>query len=153
MREDKWLQISLSSLKPAFTEFTSRGGVLRILRPDEERSRATGLVFLCPHCKSNKEKQHYLIFLFDDPRVPELARPHGRFTPSRDALVSKAPMDFSRLTLTQLTSERILDYDVEHTVNLKPQDVCGWQGSLIDGMVRFKKKPKTFTEWVRGNHW
>ena len=131
-KQCKLLTLPLSDLKPAWVEFTSTAGVLRVLQPKDSRSRAAGLVFNCPRCRHSKQKAHYCIFLFDTKATPEQARPHGRFTPTleTDPVTNmRVPENFGSLTL-------IMDGVRDDCHLLEPGDLkCKWQGKLLDGKV------------------
>lgn len=140
MRE--FQETPLIELQPRWTEFTKTPGVLRCLQPKDPRTHATGMIFLCPHCKGHKKKQHLLIFLFQDHRVPFNARPMGRFMPTREFFKGESvPENFQGLTLHQtIGADGYAHFVRENT--LKPQDVCGWEGTLLHGIVRFEKKKR-----------
>lgn len=122
-------EAKLTSLQPKYVEFTKTKGVLRCLRPDEDGSKAKGLIFLCPACMNDKEKKHFLVLLFDMPGVPAVARPHGRFLPTFVECAGKmVPSGFRSVTV--VSSDGLRSSHI-----LAPQDVCGWQGTLTDGMV------------------
>lgn len=130
------VEIPLLRLKPGYVEFSGTQGVLRVLKPQDSRTRAMGLVFDCPRCKGNKEKDHKCIFLFDMPGVPDKARPHGRFIPKIgvDAKGNYVPHDFDKLSLHE-----VLEGKNTASSRLRPRDLpCKWEGELTDGKVYWR---------------
>lgn len=87
---------------------------------------------MCPACKGKKEKEHYNIFLFNLPTVNPEARPQGRFltTMTLDALGNPVPEDFDAVSL--------FVSHVNDNSTLAPQDVCGWEGQLSNGVVSWR---------------
>lgn len=128
----KMLQSPLYKLKPLWVEFTTTKGLLRVLRPDEDTARARGMIFLCPRCKDNKKTRHNLIFLFDHPDVPSVARPLNRFKPARD----------KQDKLENLAKQSLYQHDPHHYAGrtlLQPQDMpCKWEGFVQDGVVSWR---------------
>jgi hypothetical protein len=129
----KQYAVPLVKLMPKWVEFTETKGILRVLSPNDEQRRASGVIFLCPRCKSNKQKQHYLIFLF--PNAPAEARPKGRFIADVDRLChTKTQLS---LNLADLSIYEVSPAGSGRTL-LRPQDVCGWQGHCVQGMVHWR---------------
>ena len=133
--------VKLLELRPAFVEFTSTKGVLRVLRPRDSRTRAQGLIFLCPRCRHDKNNSHFLIFLFDQKNVDVSARPWGRFTVDpwtfeiNEELKTKVsvPGNFEELTVHMSMPGG------EAHPWLKPSDVaCGWEGMVQTGNVTWR---------------
>jgi hypothetical protein len=147
-RPEDLIHVRLYTLSPKWVEFTGTKGVLRCLQPGEERARATGIIFLCPWCKDDREKKHYCIFLFDDPRVPPEARPLGRFIPSME-YVGNTPVlihDFHMLTLKVRCEGGFFTW-------FTPQDMfCGFECEVLEGTVSFfppkEKRKKKFWERI-----
>lgn len=121
--------LPIEVLKPKWVEFTDTKGVLRVLRPNEDSNRAKGMVFKCPRCRHNPQKDHYCIFLF--PSAPEVARPQGRFAPALDP--SDKMLEFSKQTLHEF------DEGGGIRMLLKPRDLkCGWEGYFAGGKVSWR---------------
>lgn len=135
---------ALLRLQPGFFEFTGTKGLLRVLQSSESWSRAQGLLFLCPRCKHSKQKQHYNIFIFDFPGIPQELKPRGRFTPKmvrQEKTDTWVPAPFQMMTLQNLNGPK------EAAPNLLvPGDVrCGWKGTLLDGVVSWM--PSLLERW------
>lgn len=128
----KLKSVSILTLKPRWVEFTSTKGVLRVTQPMEPPEKIQGMVFTCPRCKGNKKKEHYNIFLF--PNSPEEARPQGRFVLDL--------FHHSKTVLESQSFEKTCLYQLNPTggaaMLLKPQDICGWEGYLMEGQVSWR---------------
>lgn len=142
----KPIEMPLNALRPKWIKLTSTKGVLRCLRQDEDRKTAQGMIFWCPRCAHDKNKQHFCILLFEDADVPEEARPHGRFIPNyqepkgRDATApnseDREPADFEQLSLWMLGSDKSV-----RTTWLAPGDIpCRWSGTLSSGKVVWRPR-------------
>lgn len=118
--------VELQTLDPFFVEIF-KPGALRRIRPDEVK-KAQGMCFLCPRCKPDKKKKHYLVLLFTS--APEKARPQGRF---------QAELNHYN-QLLKMHEQTI--HEVDHTGSmrtlLRPQDVCGWEGYVMNGRVSWR---------------
>lgn len=127
----------LISLSPRWIEFTGTPGALRSLKPQDEAKRAMGLVFKCPKCLGDKEKDHFIVFLFERPGVPEAARPQGRFIPDTFSTLNHfSPVPFDRLSLRESLKTG------PWNTFLKPRDIpCRWEGYLDNGKVSWKSEP------------
>lgn len=128
----------LPGLRPGFFEFTGTKGVLRVLRPKENLTRAQGILFSCPRCSRDKEKAHFNIFIFDFPDIPPEVKPKGRFCPRMvppdSGTGAWIPAPFHLMTLQNLNVKA--EADLNH---LAPDGVtCGWSGTLKDGIVTWK---------------
>lgn len=125
----KLASVPLERLDPFFVEI-HQPGALRRIRPTEKKE-AQGFCFLCPRCKDNKKKRHYLIFLFHN--APEKARPGGRF---RCVVNQKQELRIPK-EQSVIQSDEASEGALSRTL-LRPQDVCGWEGYVQEGKVSWK---------------
>jgi hypothetical protein len=121
------IEAKLETLDPFYVE-VHQPGVLRRIRSNEAKV-AQGFCFLCPRCKHDKEKKHYVILLFQN--APEKSRPHGRFygltTPQGQLLPA-----------AEQSMKEISEFGMSRTL-LKPQDLkCRWEGHVVDGKVHWR---------------
>lgn len=136
---NKMSELSLTDLEPHWVEFTPTKGVLRVLKPQEDTSRAQGMIFQCPRCKDHQKKAHFCIFLFDNAR--EGARPSGRFAAARNSQGELRP--FETQALHELPNEPRTSFFL-----LRPRDMdCRWEGYLVDGIVSWR--PNFFERWAK----
>ena len=131
----------LLQLNPGFFELTPMKGVIRVLKPKDSTTRAQGLLFKCPRCLGDKEKSHFLIFIFDFEGIDPTLRPAGRYSPTmrRESAESDVyvPVHFSRMTLQNLNAQ-----DEWHVNDISYSDVpCGWKGTLREGVVSWMPAP------------
>lgn len=135
-KQCKVIEIPLLDLRPRWVQFNSNKGVLRCLNHRDPKELAQGVIFNCPRCRNDKQKEHYCIFLFDLPSVPEEARPHGRFVPNWESVIDgkMRPKNFHELSLWMLGTDRVITSEW-----LRPGDMaCKWAGSLQDGVVSYR---------------
>ena len=135
----------LSALKPKFVLFHAKG-VLRVLRPKEDKMSAHGMVFFCPRCLDNPKKKHYVILIFEGVGVPKTYKPWGRFIPSYSTVEGEEGKAASQLDNFENMSLWMVQADSMHPW-LVPADVeCKWQGMVQKGKVTWR--PSWLERWA-----